>query len=107
MNKIVFSARIKHPKIDVIASYIGFHNGELCLFECNQNNQTIRMFTLDVNDKSIPQDKLKEAVELKGRAFSQVKVYQHSDFIEFFNVVKNTKCKKQSFWVRRPQEIAA
>ena len=61
VNTVTFESRVTNPKSDVIAIYIGFLSGELKLYECNTNNQTIRVFTLDENDATIPAEKLRKS----------------------------------------------
>ena len=97
----LYTRRVETPKSDTIAAYIGFLGGELKLFECNTQNQTIRIFTLDEQDPAIPADKLEKARESRGMAFYQVKVYSHPHYTEYYNLgAHGTKYKKQDFWVR-------
>ena len=110
MNRksITFSSRMNTPCEKTIAAYIGFIGNDLFLFETNVQNQTRLQFLLDVNDASIPADKLAEAKEAKSLAFNQIKVYNHPSFIEYYHVVNNTRLKKQAFWVKRPElKVAA
>ena len=102
VNTVTFESRVTNPKSDVIAIYIGFLSGELKLYECNTNNQTIRVFTLDENDATIPAEKLEKAREDAGLAFCQVRVFQHPGYIEYFRSgAGGDKYKKQDFWVRK------